>query len=142
MSPPLRWRWFFAWAGVGVVGIVGVFAVFALPVMLTALAIAAVCARLLLNREEARPGFIGAWCGAALPVLYLAYLNRDGPGQVCSGQVGIGRGDISCTEEWSPWPFLAVALIALVGGTAVFWVQRRRRAAAAGEERRGGVASP
>jgi hypothetical protein len=73
-----------------------------------------------------RPGFgsslTGLVSGAALPLLYVAWLNRGGPGDVC-------RGDdraLTCTDEWSPWPFVAVAAALLVTGVVLFLRLRRR----------------
>jgi hypothetical protein len=45
--------------------------------------------------------------GVGLSVLYLAWLNREGPGTVCH----ITGNATTCTEEWSPWPFVAVTLV-------------------------------
>jgi uncharacterized membrane protein YidH (DUF202 family) len=45
--------------------------------------------------------------GVGLAVLYLAWLNRDGPGNVCKKTTGITT---TCTDQASPWPFVAVAL--------------------------------
>jgi hypothetical protein len=68
-------------------------------------------------------GMAGIISGAALPVLYVAWTNRGGPGEVCSH---IADGGESCTDEWSPWPFLVFALILLVVGLVVFLRQRGR----------------
>ena len=62
----------------------------------------------------------GLLTGAALPMLYVAWLNRDGPGEVCTS-TATSR---TCGDEWSPWPFVAVALVLLVAGVVVF--ARRR----------------
>lgn len=45
--------------------------------------------------------------GIGLAVFYLAWLNRDGPGRVCSSS----GTSISCVEQWSPWPFIIVAAL-------------------------------
>jgi MYXO-CTERM domain-containing protein len=63
----------------------------------------------------------GLLSGAALPLLYVAWLNRDGPGNVCSRN---GSG-ITCTDEWSPWPIVGVAVLLLLAGLVV--LARRRR---------------
>jgi hypothetical protein len=62
----------------------------------------------------------GLLTGAALPVLYVAWLNRDGPGEVCTRTAT----SLSCEDEWSPWPFVAVSLVLMVAGLVVF--ARRR----------------
>ena len=58
-----------------------------------------------------------------LPVLYVAYLNRAGPGTICTTVAG-GQ---ECHDEWSPWPWLAVGVILFVVGVAAF-IDRQRRA--------------
>jgi hypothetical protein len=59
--------------------------------------------------------------GLGVAALYLAWLNRGGPGRVCE-TTDTSR---SCVEEWSPWPFLVVALL-LIAAT-VFLVRLARR---------------
>ncbi len=60
-------------------------------------------------RNQAAVGAIG---GIGLPLLYVAWLNREGPGQICHT---FGNGGLHCTDQWSPWPFAipAILLIAL-----------------------------
>jgi hypothetical protein len=67
-------------------------------------------------------GMAGIISGASLPVLYVAWINRGGPGEVCSHF----DGGESCTDEWSPWPFLVLAVILLVVGVVVFVRHRGR----------------
>jgi hypothetical protein len=66
------------------------------------------------------PGLIS---GLGVPLLYVAYVNRAGPGSICTAVAG-GQ---ECNDEWSPWPWLAVGVILLVLGVAAF-VGRQRRA--------------
>jgi len=63
----------------------------------------------------------GLLTGAAAPLLFVAWLNRDGPGEVCT-RTATGE---TCSDEWSPWPFVAVALVLAVAGVAVFLRGRR-----------------
>ena len=124
-SPPtlsgLPWVWFTAWLLVGagyavsLIGIasIGLF-VLPLPVLATVL---------LIRRQPATSGLPGLISGLGVPLLYVAYLNRAGPGTICSAVTG-GQ---QCTDEWSPWPWLAVGVILLGLGVAAF-VGRQRRA--------------
>jgi hypothetical protein len=77
---------------------------------------------LLLWRVDFGWGMAGLISGAGLPVAYVAWLNRGGPGQVCTRDSRA----ISCTDEWSPWPFAVVAVVLFVVGVAVFTRQRLR----------------
>ena len=77
------------------------------------------------------PGFrnqsvVAAVSGLGLPVLYVAWLNRGGPGTVCKVQAT----STSCMDEWSPWPFVAVALILIATGVLLVRVTRRSRSVA------------
>ena len=75
----------------------------------------------LLWRVDFGWGMLGLLSGAAVPVLYVAWLNRDGPGQVCTSTAT----DTSCADEWSPWPFVALAVV-LAGAGVVAFVRGRR----------------
>jgi hypothetical protein len=74
----------------------------------------------------AGPGHVGLLAGLSVTPLYLAWLNRHGPGTVCKSY---GRDGSSCEDQWSPWPFLAVALVLLAVAVVavVVGVQARRR---------------
>jgi hypothetical protein len=117
----LPWVWFTAWLLVGAgyalsfIGIasIGLF-VLPLPVLATLL---------LVRRRQATSGLPGLVSGLAVPVLYVAYLNRAGPGTICTTVTG-GQ---ACNDEWSPWPWLAVGVILFVFGVAAF-IDRQRRA--------------
>ena len=61
-----------------------------------------------------------ALAGAGWLPLWLASLNRGGPGDVCTGSVD----EMSCSTMGSPWPWLGTGLAVVVLGTAL--VARRR----------------
>ena len=54
-------------------------------------------------------------------MLYVAWLNRDGPGTVCTSTAT----ETSCGDEWSPWPFVVVAVV-LAGAGLVAFLRLRR----------------
>lgn len=109
--------WFFAWAAVGAGYAFGVLAILSIGIFV--LAITVVVTVFLAREPRARSGLTGFISGLGLPLLYVAFLNRGGPGTVCAGQ--------SCTEEWSPWPWLLIGSLLVVVGAALFTVVARRR---------------
>ncbi len=60
--------------------------------------------------------------GIGLSVLYLAWLNREGPGRVCH----ITSAVTECTDQWSPWPFVAVALVLVASSFALARLVRQQ----------------
>jgi hypothetical protein len=59
--------------------------------------------------------------GAGIIPLYVAYLNRGGPGNVCTTWATGG----SCTQETSPWPWVAAGLLMGTGGVTLALMLRR-----------------
>jgi MYXO-CTERM domain-containing protein len=111
---------FLGWCVAGAALCLGVLSILTIGpfVLLIALVL---CAGMLW-RQGFGSSLTGLVSGAAAPLLYVAWLNRGGPGEVC-------RGDdraLSCTDEWSPWPFVAVAAALLVAGLVLFLRLRRR----------------
>ncbi|WP_019136157.1 hypothetical protein [Cellulomonas massiliensis] len=95
-----------AWAVAGaclalVVSAIGVFTV---PVGVLLVVVLLVARRF----PESPAVLVGA---GALP-LYVAWLNRTGPGRVCSTTATTE----SCFDATSPWPWVAVGLVLVVGG--------------------------
>lgn len=115
------WVWFTAWLLVGVgyaVSFIGIASIGLLVLPFPVLA-----TLLLVRRWHATSGLPGLISGLALPVLYVAYLNRGGPGNICTAVTG-GQ---SCIQEWSPWPWVAVGVFLFSFGVAAF-VRLQRRA--------------
>jgi hypothetical protein len=110
----LMWCAVGAGAGLGVLSILTI-GPFVLLVTLTACGF-------LLWRQNFGWAMAGMISGAGLPLLYVAWSNRHGPGDVCSRTATA----ISCTDEWSPWPFLAAGVLLVVGGVVLFVVRRGR----------------
>ncbi len=113
--------WFIAWVAVGAGFTFGVLAILSIGVFV--LAVDAVAAALLSRHPQARAGLAGLVSGLGLPLLYVAFLNRAGPGTVCTTTVT----SQSCAEEWSPWPWLCVGVALVVIGCVWFAVRTRRQ---------------
>jgi hypothetical protein len=90
-----------------------------------ALGVLVVVAALLRWRGRPNCSVAGLLSGAGLIPLYVAYLNRGGPGEVCSAI----RDGQECADEWSPWPWLAVGVLLVTAGAGLFAVRRTRRRA-------------
>jgi hypothetical protein len=75
----------------------------------------------LVARSGSRAAAPALLCGLALPVLFVAWLNRDGPGNVCS----VTPSSTSCVQEWSPLPWVAVGSALVLSGIAGSIVARR-----------------
>lgn len=112
--------WFIAWAAVGAGYAFGVLA--ALSIGVFVLPMAAVATVVLARRRQARTGPTGLVSGLGLPLLYVAFLNRAGPGTVCM-TTGTRQ---SCTDELSPWPWLLIGVALVVVGCVWFGVRTRR----------------
>ncbi|AYN43872.1 hypothetical protein D9753_25385 [Streptomyces dangxiongensis] len=115
-----EWGWFLAWLAVGGCLALGLAALLSVGVVLIVLA---VVAAVFLLRKGHRAAVAGGLAGLALPLFHLAYLNRGGPGTVCHSTAG-GQ---SCTDEYTPVPFLAGGALLFVAGFLVFLLLDRRR---------------
>jgi hypothetical protein len=80
----------------------------------------------LVRKPSSRRGFPGLFAGLALPLFFVAYLNRSGPGLVCTTSQSTFGVSNSCGQEWNPWLFLAAGLILLGVGAGVFIIVSRR----------------
>jgi hypothetical protein len=108
-------RWFAAWAVVGCALALGI-----VSLGLLALVPATVIAVLMIRQPAARRSAYGAAIGVGLLLLFVAYVNREGPGTTC-WQHGTATG---CDEHLNPLPWLALGLSFVVGG---FVAHRLRR---------------
>jgi hypothetical protein len=113
------WGWFLAWLLVGACAGIGLAAILTVGVVFVVLA--AVAAVFLLRTGPGR-AVVGGVSGVALPLFYLAYLNRGGPGEVCHAVPG-GQ---SCTDEYMPVPFLVAGALVLLAGCAIHVMTGRR----------------
>jgi hypothetical protein len=79
----------------------------------------------LATRRDTERGLPGLVSSASLPLFLLTYLNRHGPGTYCTTSADGGN---ECLEGLlAPWPLLAVGLLLLVAGVALFLRLRRRQ---------------
>jgi hypothetical protein len=108
--------WFAAWIVVGCALALGVVSFAIGPLVLLP---AALIAALMARKPAPRRGAYGALIGVGLLLLYVAYLNREGPGVTCWDH-GTSSG---CDEHLNPLPWLALGLAFVVGG---FVAQRLR----------------
>jgi hypothetical protein len=116
--------WFIAWMLVGAgyaLGIVG-----ALSIGPYVLIVTVAATIVLATGAGSRVGLPGLISGLSLPLFYVAYLNRSGPGTVCTSTAT----SQSCVDEWSPWPWLVIGIALLVGGWVWFAVAERPRGVA------------
>ncbi|WP_343239869.1 hypothetical protein [Streptomyces sp. SID12488] len=107
-----------AWFAVGACLVAGLAAI--LTVGLGFLVLATVAAGLLLWKGP-RNAVVGGLAGLALPLFYIAYLNRGGPGNVCRSSSG-GQ---TCTDEYTPIPFLVGGVLVFVAGFVIFLLLER-----------------
>lgn len=113
-----NWGWFCAWALVGALYCLALLAAMTIGIFIVPFAV--VLTVVLSHRPGSRAGLGGLVSGAALPVAYVAFLNRNGPGTICRTFENASGGGESCTQEWSPWPFVAAALALAIAGVIVF----------------------
>ena len=121
-APPQKPRshlpWFLAWVGVGIGFALGVsvLGVFALPLALVATV-------LLIVFHHGDRSALGILVGVGALSLYVAYLQRKGPGTVYWHTRTASGSD----QYLDPRPWLVVGIILVVVGVATFlWRERRR----------------
>lgn len=102
------------WALVGALGAFGVVALLTVGVFV--LPVALVLGGFGLWSPRLRPGLLpGLLLGASLVPLWVAFVNRSGPGTVCESTATSS----TCAEQYSPWPFLVVGLLLACAGVAL-----------------------
>jgi hypothetical protein len=112
-NPPRRdvagWGWFCGFAAVG-----GLTALGAVSLGALALLPAIVVAYVLLRRDGARRSAFGLLSGAGLLLLYVAWLQRDGPGTTCWHKATSS----GCEQHLNPIPWLVIGTVLAVAGVA------------------------
>jgi len=119
-----------AWAVLVYWGVVGALVAFGVAGLATIglflLALAAVLVVGTLAVAALRPPSVpGVLLGLSTAPLYIGWLNRGGPGTVCTSTADV----TACTDQWSPWPFVAVGVLVAAAGLALLVTARRRGAA-------------
>ena len=117
--------WFIAWMLTGAGYALGILGALSIGPYVLVITVAATI--VLATRTGSKVGLPGLVSGLGLPLFYVAFLNRSGPGTVCTS-TGTGQ---SCVDEWSPWPWLAIGIVLLVSGYVWFAMTHRRGGAAA-----------
>jgi hypothetical protein len=118
---PLSWGPFFIWLAIGAVyaiALVGIASIglFVLP-------FAVIGTALVMRRTNGKDGLFGLLSGLGIPLLYVSYLNRKGPGTVCSYESG-GQ---SCSGESDPWIWFGIGMSMLIAGALLFMLRRSHR---------------
>jgi hypothetical protein len=126
-APPVvsrrPWIYFIIWMLVG--GAWAMVIVGALSIGIFFIPVAAIATVFLVRKPSSRRGIPGLFGGLALPLFYVAYLNRSGPGIVCTKtQSTLGVGE-SCGQQWNPWLWLLASLVLLGVGVAIFIISMR-----------------
>ncbi len=117
---PSGWA-FAAWAGLGIVCALAVVTPFTIGPLAAVVALAGGGA-LLAWRGSRNASATGLLTGPGLIALYIGYLNRAGPGMVCTTTRNAGE----CIQEWNPWPLLAVGVVLVAASIGLFlWLRDR-----------------
>ena len=103
----VRCGWFWAWATVGAAG--GLGAISLGPIALAPSFIAALA--MSRSRSASRSAF-GLIAGAGLLSLFVAFVQRDGPGTTC-WHTALASG---CDQHLNPVPWLVAGIVLVVGG--------------------------
>lgn len=102
-----RWGWFLAWALLGAAAALG--AVSLGPFLLLPVAVVGL---LLWSRAGARRSGFGLLTGAGTLLLYVAWVQRDGPGTTC-WHTATASG---CDQHLNPLPWLVAGVVLVIGG--------------------------
>jgi len=111
----VAWALVGAFVGLGVLSLMTSGVVF----LLAALILLVICLLLPAFRNKSAAAVVS---GLGLPFLYLAWLNREGPGEVCEQT----DTSVLCYDTWSPWPFLVVGLVIIAIGIVLVRLGHRK----------------
>ncbi len=116
----LPWTALFWWGVVGAAGSFGVIALLTVGIFVL-IGVAFLMAVGLAVPGLRERGWSGLVVGVAAAPLFLAWLNREGPGEVCR----VYGSTTECAQRWSPWPFLLVALALVAAGLILARIELR-----------------
>jgi hypothetical protein len=116
------WGWFVAWFALGVMWVLTALGAFTIGIFVLPIAVGGTI--LLATRHQAGNGIAGLISGLGVPLLYVAFLNRHGPGTICTTS---RDGGSSCVDESNPWPWLAIGVALVVVGGFVFVASGHQR---------------
>lgn len=106
-TSPATWSAFSVWAFFGTVAAFGLLILGGPALLLILLGVWFAATRPLLRRS-----WFGLMTGVGLPLLYVAFLHRRGPGTIC-WQTTRAAG---CDQYLSPWPWLILGVLLVVLG--------------------------
>jgi uncharacterized membrane protein YidH (DUF202 family) len=104
-------RWFWAWALVGGAAALGLVS-FGVLLLVPVLVVGGVMA----SRPTIRRSAFGLLSGAGLLLLYVAWVQRAGPGTTC-WQHGTASG---CDQHLNPLPWLLAGIALFIGGVVAY----------------------
>lgn len=102
---------FWSWAILGAAAAVSVL-IFGVP----ALAVFGLAGALLASRRRLGRVTLGFVSGMGAPLLYVAWLNRSGPGMTC-WQTATATG---CDQHLDPLPWLLIGMALFIGGVVAY----------------------
>jgi hypothetical protein len=115
----IGWLSFLAWMAVGFGVVFGFFLFSALF-----LSAAVLIGIWLTFQRSLRRGALGLLSGAGAIFLWVAWLNRRGPGTIVTHTAT----SVSSTDAWDPRPWLAAGVVLVVGSVAAHaWLTARRQ---------------
>jgi hypothetical protein len=76
----------------------------------------------LARRRSSYCGVAGLTSGLGIGPLYMAFINRSGPGDNCSSTAT----SQSCVSQISPWPWLIIGVILAIAGYLIFVIHQHR----------------
>jgi hypothetical protein len=109
------WRWFVVWVVLGIAGALGMIS-FGWLLLLPTVALGALVWTRLPAARGSAPGLL---TGAGVLLLYVAWVQRNGPGTTCWHTATA----VGCDQHLNPLPWLVVGIALALGG---FVIQARR----------------